>query len=488
MIRTRNPWLTLAVLAVAQFVVVLDVTIVNVALPQMQRDLHFSADGLQWVVSAYTLFFGGFMLLGGRVGDLLGRRSVFMAGLALFGVTSLLAGFAQSPTMLVVVRAAQGLGGALLSPAALSLLMVAFAHGRQRNIALGIWSALAGIGGIAGAVIGGALVDSLSWRWVFFVNVPIAAVLIALSPVLIAESKAAVAGKRVFDIAGALLGTGGLLAIVLGVIQSDSKGWGSGEVSGLLAAGVLLLAGFVFVERRSKAPLIPLELFKSRGLTVSTVALALNGAAFLATFFLTAIFLQEVRGYSALHAGVAFIPMGVAAVLGAMAASSLVRSIGTRNTHLAAALLGAIGLYLLSQVAASSSYVDLIVPGIVGVGIGVVGIGVPSQINAIADIGHEHAGAASGVVQTGYQVGAAIGLAVITTLSNSHVSHLLATGADPVTSLVGGYDRGLLVATVFGVANLLVAFLAPQLKPDAELIAEAGAAASRARSVDLLSG
>jgi EmrB/QacA subfamily drug resistance transporter len=274
----RSPWATLAVLALAQFIVVLDVTIVNVALPHIQADLNFSADSLQWVINAYTLLFGGFLLLGGRMSDLLGPRRVFVAGLLLFGATSLVAGLSNSPEFLIGARAVQGLGGALLSPAALAILTVTFAHGRERNIAMGVWGGLAGLGGTLGVVAGGVLVDSLSWQWVFFVNVPIVLALVALIPVFIRDTRHNEGRDRTFDTAGAVLGTSGLLAVVYGVVRSEPKGWGSGEVLTFLIGGVALLIAFVLVEARSKAPLVPLRLFRSRALSVSSASLALNGA------------------------------------------------------------------------------------------------------------------------------------------------------------------------------------------------------------------
>src|SRR3954467_12892126 len=243
--RTRSPWATLAVLAIAQFMVVLDVTIVNVALPDMQASLHFSPDDLQWVISAYTLAFGGFLLLGGRLSDLLGRRRVFTAGLALFSVASLAGGFASSQGMLIGVRAVQGFGGALMSAAALSILTVTFANGRQRNIALGIWGGLAGLGGTLGVVAGGILVDALGWEWVFFVNVPIGVLLLALTPMYVPASRVLTTGPRTFDLAGSVLGTPGVLAVIFGVIRAEPLGWASAEVVSALAAGAALLAGFV---------------------------------------------------------------------------------------------------------------------------------------------------------------------------------------------------------------------------------------------------
>jgi EmrB/QacA subfamily drug resistance transporter len=478
--KNGNPWLTLTVLALAQFVVVLDLTIVNVALPHIQRDLHFSADGLQWIVSAYTLMFGGFLLLGGRAADLLGRRRLFVAGLGLFTAASLIAGVSSSPAMMIAARAAQGLGGAMLSPAALSLLQVTFPHGRERNIAMGIWGALAGLGGTLGVVVGGILIDSISWRAVFFVNVPIGLALIAIAPVLIAESRTArlAAGEpRQFDLAGAVLGTGGLLALVFGIVRTQALGWGSVEVIACLAAGVALLAAFAAVEARAQAPLVPMRLLAAAGMRSSSIALALNGAAFLGMFFLTAIYLQQVRGQSALGTGIELLPMGVVAVAAAVAASTLITRIGTWPVQIAGAALSVAGLVLLSRAGATGAYATTLLPGLLLFGIGIISIGVPAQISAVAEVRHGDAGAASGVVTAAYQVGGALGLAIITTIADSRVTHLAAAGVSQHAALAGGFDRGLIVAAAIAAVNLVVSVRAPRVRPTAEMVAAAAAAA-----------
>lgn len=472
----RNRWTVLAVLALAQFMVVLDVTIVNVALPDIQGDLGFSAEGLQWVISAYTLTFGGFLLLGGRAADLLGRRAVFVAGLVLFTASSLVAGFAPSPGTLIAARAVQGLGGALLSPAALSILTVTFAHGRDRNIALGLWGALAGLGGTLGVIAGGVLVDSLGWEAVFFVNVPIGIALVVATPLIVRESRAEITGPRTFDSAGAVLGTAGLLALVYGVIRAEPLGFGSAEVLGLLGGAVVLLGAFLVVEARSQAPLVPLRLFRSAGLRTASVALALNGAAFLAMFFLTAIFLQQVRGDSALDAGLHFLPMGIAAIVGAAVASNLVTRMGTRPVHIGGALFSAAGLYLLSRAGADDSFAGGLLPGLLLFGFGITGVGVSNQIAAIADVRHHEAGAASGLVTAAFQVGGALGLAIVTTMATSRSGDALAAGATQSDALVEGFHRGLMIAAVMALLNVGVALVSPRLAPAAEQIAEAQAA------------
>jgi EmrB/QacA subfamily drug resistance transporter len=471
---SRSRWLALAVLAIAQFMVVLDVTIVNVALPAIQTDLGFSAEGLQWVVNGYTLAFGSLLLLGGRVSDLLGRRRVFLAGLALFGVASLAGGFVTSSEGLIVARVVQGVGAALLSPAALALLTVTFPAGRERNIALGVWGALAAIGGTLGVVAGGVLVDSLGWEWIFFVNVPVAILALATTPLFVQESRRG--GNGSFDLTGAVLGTAGLSALVYGVIRTEAAGWGSAEVLGLLGAAGALLAAFVYTESRAADPLVPLRLFRVRGLSVSALALALNGGAFLGMFFMTALYLQQVHGDSALEAGAHFVPMGIAAIASAVVGAQLVTRVGTRAAYLAGSAVGVVGLLLLSRAGADADYVTGILPGIVVFALGLPLVGVANQIAAIAEVPHEDAGAASGIVTAAFQIGGAIGLALVSTAATTRVSDAVAAGAAQPEALAAGFERGLLVAAGLAVANLVVgAVRAPRIKPDAALVAEATA-------------
>jgi EmrB/QacA subfamily drug resistance transporter len=465
-------WLALVVLALAQFMVVLDVTIVNVALPAIQGALHFSADGLQWVVNAYTLAFGGLLLLGGRASDLLGRRLMFLVGLTLFAVASLAGGFAPSAGLLIAARTIQGIGGALLSPAALALVTVTFPAGRERNIALGVWGALAGIGGTLGVVAGGVLVDSLGWEWIFFVNVPVAALTLIATPLFVRESRGTT--SQGFDIAGAVLGTAGLLALVGGVIRTDAAGWGSAQVLGLFAGAVVLLGAFVAVEANTKDPLVPLRLFRTRGLGVSAIALALNGGSFLGMFFLSALFLQQVHGDSALDAGAHFVPMGIAAIVSAVAGSQLVTRVGTRTAYIAGSAIGIVGLLLLSRAGADAGYAADLLPGFVVFGLGLPLVGVSNQIAAVADVPHADAGAASGIITAAFQVGGALGLAFVSTAATSRVTDALSSGAARPDALASGFDRGLLIATALAVVNLVVGVLrAPRILPDAAQVAEA---------------
>lgn len=448
----------------------------NVALPAIQTDLHFSGEGLQWVVNAYTLAFGGLLLLGGRVSDLLGRRRVFLVGLAVFATASLAGGLATSSRMLVAVRAVQGIGAALLSPAALALLTVTFPAGRERNIALGVWGALAAIGGTLGVVAGGVLVDAAGWQWIFFVNVPFALLGLVAAPRVVAESRR-MGGGHGFDLAGAVLATSGLLALVYGVIRTDAAGWGSAEVLGLLVAAVALLGAFLAVESRASDPLVPLHLFRTRGLSVSAIGLALNGAAFLGMFYITALYLQQVHGDSALAAGIHFLPMGIAAIASAVTGAQLVTRVGTRAVYVAGSAIGVAGLLVLGRAGAQAGYAADLLPGLVVFGLGLPLVAVSNQIAAVAEVPHEHAGAASGIVTSAFQIGGAIGLALVSTAATARVSGALASGAAQPDALAAGFQRGILIAAGLAVANLLVgAVRAPHITPDAALVAEAAAA------------
>src|SRR5919198_919510 len=302
----RRRWGALAVIVAAQFMVVLDVAIVNVALPSIRTDLHFSQESLQWVITAYSLLFGGVLLLGGRLADLLGRRRLFVAGLAIFTVFSLLDGLAWSEGSLIGFRALQGLGAALLAPAALSILTTTFSEGRERNLALGIWGAASGSGGAAGVLLGGALTSALSWSWIFFINVPVGALVLAVTPWLLRESRAELNHRR-FDFTGAATITGGLMVLVYAMTRATQHGWGSVESIGLLAASAALVAAFVVVEFRSKAPLLPMRIFRLRTLTGSNVTGLLMGGAIFSQFFLLTLYMQQVLHYSALKTGVAYI-------------------------------------------------------------------------------------------------------------------------------------------------------------------------------------
>src|SRR5579862_3702733 len=333
-----NRWLILVIACLAQFMVVLDATIVNVALPSIQHGLHFSASSLPWVINGYTLIFGGFLLLGGRAADLIGRKRLFAAGIALFSFASMLNGFAQSPTMLIVGRGLQGLGGAMLSPAALSILTTTFTETGERTRALGIWSAIAAGGGAVGLLLGGALTDLASWPWIFIVNVPVGVLALVATLRVIPESRAEMA-HRTFDVLGAVSVTGGLVLLVFAIIKAQTWGWGSARTIGLLGASALILAAFIAIERRSPAPLMRLSIFRVRTLAVADLVLLLVASGLFGMFFFASLYVQEVLGYSPLKAGLAFLPVTAGIIIGAGIAQPLTRRVGLRNIAVAGVLI-----------------------------------------------------------------------------------------------------------------------------------------------------
>src|SRR5712691_2263329 len=359
-----NRWFVLVLVCVAQFMVVLDATIVNVALPSIQTGLHFSATSLQWIINAYTLVFGGFLLLGGRAADLFGRQRLFFAGLGIFTAASLLNGVATSSGMLVGGRALQGLGAALVSPAALSIVTTTFAEGRERTRALGVWSAIAAGGGAVGLVVGGFLTSTLSWRWVFFVNLPIgiAAVLLALR--YVANSRAEDRPETV-DVAGAVTVSAGLLVLVYDIVKAQQYGWTSGRTIGLAAVAVALLTAFVVIERRSRAPLIRLDIFRIRSLTGSNTAMLFVVSGLFAMFYFASLYVQDVLGYSALKAGLAFLPVTFGIVIGAALSQAAIKLMSARYVPLIGIVLAEGGLFLLERVPTDGNYLYGLLPGLV---------------------------------------------------------------------------------------------------------------------------
>ncbi|HEY4412471.1 MAG TPA: MFS transporter, partial [Gaiellaceae bacterium] len=353
--RDNKRWFGLAVLVAAQFMVVLDIAIVNVALPTIKTDLHFSQESLQWVITAYSILFGGVLLLGGRMADLIGRRRMFMAGLTLFTVSSLLDGLAWSEGSLIAFRSAQGLGAALLAPAALSILTTTFEEGRERNLALGIWGAVSGSGAAAGVLLGGALTSAFSWSWIFFVNVPVGVLVLALSPFLLRESKAAL-DHRHFDVAGATTITGGLMLLVYALTRASQHGWATSTTAGLLAASAALIVAFIVVEVRSVAPLLPLRIFRLRTLSGSNTAALLSGAAIFSQFFLLTLYMQQVLHYSALQTGAAYITFTLAIIVFSGVAQAVVTRIGIRRVLPVGLLLATGGLLLYTRLPVHGHY------------------------------------------------------------------------------------------------------------------------------------
>jgi EmrB/QacA subfamily drug resistance transporter len=461
-----NRWLVLVIVCLAQFMVVLDATIVNVALPSIQRGLHFSTADLQWVVNAYTLIFGGFLLLGGRAADLFGRRRLFILGVIVFAGASLLNGVATSSTMLIVGRGLQGLGGAMVSPAALSIITTTFAEGRDRTRALGVWSAIAGGGAAAGLLLGGILTDTLSWEWNFFVNVPVGAVALALALRFVPESHADNRPDSI-DIAGAVSVTGGLVTLVYAIVKAQAYGWTSGRTLGLGAVAFALLAVFALVERRSKAPLVRLGIFRNRPLTVSNVSMLLVVSGMFAMFFFAGLYLQEQLGYSPLKAGLAFLPVTAGIVAGAGVAQQGVRVLGVRLQSVIGISLAAIGLFLLSSLPAHGSYVSDLLPGLMAISIGMGMTFVPITLMATTGVGSDDAGLASGLLNTSQQVGGALGLAVLSTVATNHTTSILSglghapSAADRTAALVSGYTTGFTVGGILlaSAAALLLVLL-----------------------------
>jgi EmrB/QacA subfamily drug resistance transporter len=438
-------WIVLAVLVIAQFMVVLDVAIVNVALPTIKDDLHFSQESLQWVITAYSIMFGGVLLLGGRMSDLLGRRRVFMAGLLLFTVSSLLDGLAWSEGSLITFRALQGLGAALLAPAALSILMTTFREGRDRNVALGVWGAASGSGGAAGVLLGGALTSALSWSWIFFINVPVGLAVMAVSPWLLRESRANL-NHRHFDTAGAASITGGLMLLVYALTRASQHGWVTAETIGLLAASAALIVAFVVIELRSPAPLLPMRIFRLRTLSASNVTALLLGGSIFAQFFLLTLYMQQVLHYSAIKTGVAYIGLTLAIIGFSAVAQALVTRVGVRRILPVGMALSGVALVMFGRLPVDGHYwSDLFPPFIIG-GIGLALAFVPVSIGGLAGVRESDAGVASGLLNTSQQIGGAIGVAVATTIATTYTGHWVASHAGSTASSPGALTHGFQIA------------------------------------------
>ncbi|HUA44883.1 MAG TPA: MFS transporter [Solirubrobacteraceae bacterium] len=453
---TKN--LALVLLAMTQFVIVIDASIVNVALPSIGAHLHFSRDNLTWVVNAYTLTFGGFLLLGGRMADLLGRRRMFMLGLVVFSLASLAGGVAQSETWLIAARATQGLGAAIVSPAALSIITTTFADGAERNRALGIWGAVAGAGGAAGVLLGGILTSWLSWRWVLFVNVPIGLIAAALAPRMLGESRRQEAGNS-FDIAGAVAVTGGLALLVYAVVDAVNVGWGATQTIACLAAAVVLLIAFVAIELRQHDPLMPFAIFRLRTLRGANIVGLLIGMSLFSMFFFISLYLQGVLHYSAIRTGISYLPLAVGIIISAGLASQLVTRIGFKPTLVAGLLLVAGGLLWFSQVpgTAGSFATNVLGPSLLAAfGFGLAFV--PVTIAAVTGTKPHQAGLASGLINTSQQIGGALGLAILATIANSHTQSLLhASVHSSAVALTKGYDRAFLVGAGLAIAGAILA-------------------------------
>ncbi|HEV7771201.1 MAG TPA: MFS transporter [Solirubrobacterales bacterium] len=436
-------WLALVLLAAAQFVVVLDASIVNVALPSIGDALDFSQENLPWVVNAYVLTFGGFLLLGGRTADLLGRRRVFMAGLMLVAIASLAAGFAATEGQLIAARAAQGLGAAIISPAALSIVTTIFRDGAERNKALGVWGAVAGAGGAAGVLLGGILTDGLGWEWVLWVNVPVSLVALVLTPRLIAETRAS-EEARVFDVAGAVTVTAALSILVYAVIDANEAGWGSSKTLVLLAVALVLFAAFVAIELRTRKPLVPFSIFRIRTLTGANVVGVLVGASLFSMFFFISLYMQQVLGYSAIHAGLSYLPLALTIMASAGIASGLVTKVGYKPVLAIGLLFIVAGLTWFSRISVGGGFTtDILGPSLLAA----VGLGfsfVTTTIAAVSGVKESESGLASGLINTSQQVGGALGLAVLSSVATSRTTDALSGGSDQAQALTEGFQTAFL--------------------------------------------
>ncbi len=464
----RRKWIALALLASTQFVIILDAAIVNVAIPSIGRDLDFALENLAWIPNAYALTFGGFLLLGGRMADLLGRRRLFMIGLAVFVIASLLGGLSQSEGQLIAARALQGLGAALLAPSALSMVTTIFAEGAERNKALGVWGAVSGSGGAAGVLLGGVLTEYAGWEWVLWVNVPIGIVIALLAPRLLEESKAD-HETRHFDALGAVVVTAGLSLLVFALVDTVRQGWGSAQTLGLLAVAVGLILVFIVIERRSVAPLVPFRIFRLRTLTGANVIGVLVGAALFSMFFFLSRYMQEVLQYSALKTGLSYLPLALVIIASAGGASVLVTKLGFKPVLIAGMVLIAIGLLWFARLPVDGDYVSQILPPMI---IAAAGLGfafVPVTIAAVSGISDNDSGLASGLINTSQQIGGALGLAVLATIASSTTQGLVeaaGTAGGPQaaqtasrSALTDGFQDAFLAGAGFAILGIVAALM-----------------------------
>jgi EmrB/QacA subfamily drug resistance transporter len=456
----------LAVVAFAQFMVVLDATIVNVALPTIKRDIGFSEQNLSWVVNAYTLTFGGFLLLGGRAADRLGRRRMFVTGTALFLAASLVCGLSQSEGMLVAARAVQGLGGALVSPAALSIILTTFAEGAQRNRALAVWGAIAGLGGASGLLLGGALVQAISWRWVFFVNVPLGLTVLLVTPRIVPESRADAATRRGFDAAGALTITLGTSALVFMLIKATSWGWGSGKTIAGFSVAAILIAAFLVIEHRTRDPLVPLRIFANRSLAASDLTMLRVAAGLFGMFYFCTLYLQQVLGYSALRTGLAYLPFPITLISASAAAAPLVDRLEAKPVTVTGLLTATLGFVVLAGVSVHGDYVKHVLPALVIIALGMGLSFVSITIAATSGVAPVDSGLASGLLNTTQQVGGSLGIAILATVSTSRVTQALHAGVGLPAALTHGFKGSFIVAAILCAAGAALALaLVPRRKP-----------------------
>jgi EmrB/QacA subfamily drug resistance transporter len=453
----RLKWFGLALLGTVQFMVVLDIAIVNVALPSIQADLKFTQANLQWVISAYALVFGGFLLLGGRTADLLGRRRIFMIGLVMFAIGSLLCGLAWSEASLIGARALQGLGAATISPAALAILMTTFAEGRERNIALGVWGAVGGFGAAAGVLLGGVLTDALSWEWIFFVNIPVALVALGLAPVLLGESKDT--RIKTFDALGAILVTSGLTTLVLGITQGHEWGWSSARTIGVFVLSGALLVGFVAWENRVAEPLMRFGILRTKTVLGANVAGFILGTALFSMFLMLTLYMQQVLGYSAMKTGIAYLAVAGTSIVWANVAAALVNRVGVRPLIAGGMAILAVGMLLFTQVSVDGTYVRNLLPGFLIIALGMALCFVPISIAALAGVQKAEAGIASGLINTSQQIGGAVGIALLSTIAISRTENEVAAGTALPQAMTSGFQLAFWVGAGIAIAGVVAALV-----------------------------
>jgi EmrB/QacA subfamily drug resistance transporter len=459
---STNPWVILVLICFAQFMVVLDATVVNVALPSIQKDLGMTEANLQWVVNAYTLVFGGFLLLGGRAGDLLGRKRLFLGGVIVFTAASLLDGLSTSSGMLIGARALQGLGAAFISPAALAIISTTFKEGADRAKALGVWAAIAIGGSAVGLVLGGALTQAFSWPWIFFINVPVGVAVFFASLRLVPESKDE-AAHRSFDVPGAVTVTGGLMALVYAIVQTDTHGWGSSRTIETFIVAVALLVSFILIELRAKAPLVRLSIFRVRSLSAANVSMFLVGSGLFAMFFFNSLYIQRVLGYGPLKAGLAFLPFTAGIMVSAGLASAYGPKVGIRLVTAVGMVVACAGLLLLTRIPVDGSYLTSVLPSLLLVSLGMGAVFVPLTLIATTGLHDDDQGLASGLFNTSQQVGGALGLAILSTVAASH------THSGSPAQLVRGFHWAFAGSSVF-VLGGLAALVLMLRKSDVERI------------------
>jgi EmrB/QacA subfamily drug resistance transporter len=469
-LRSRRGVLILLLLSLVQFMDILDASILNIALPSIKHDLGFSQQSLQWVVDGYILTYGGFLLLGARMADLLGRRLVLVTGLVVFAGSSLAGGLAHSSSLLVGARFAQGLGAAMLSPAALSTLTTTFRAGRERHTALGVWGAVSGLGGAAGVLFGGLLTEGPGWRWVLFVNVPLSAIAFAGAFALLERDRIR-ARLASFDALGAFLVTGGMLLLVYALVKAPDVGWGTTRTIAELAGAVAILAAFVANELRVRNPLIPLSILRVRGVAVADATQLVAVGGFVPMFFFLTLYMQTVLHYSPIQTGLAYLPLTGGFIISSGVASQLFARVGTKPVIVVGAVIVAGGLYWLSRIPVDGSYVADILPGVLVVSLGGGGVFVGATTAANAGVNEDKAGLAAGLLNTGQQVGTALGLAILSALATAHTSALLRGGQDTLAqAATHGYGRALLGGAAIVLAGAAVALLAPNTRQTAPIV------------------